>query len=165
MKNLKRLASVLAGATLMAALGAFLWSENSEHRVRAELHLLNTLGAGLTSTLGDGGHIPETWRELTNHAVWQKVIDVCVHNHLPPVEQTYTLLYHKVSYTERPAGDLFLVRLKATSRPYAGRGRWALVATSNQVFRVWIPEDKVGDILAETNHLQPANKTRDGEAP
>jgi hypothetical protein len=128
--------------------------EREQLRNRAELHMLNTLKAGVSKMRYAGEPLPTNWASLSNSAeLFDKVRGVCEYNHLPPPDEMYTILARKVINPLREGGFVFVVRSKPCKWGSQGNGRWVLVAdpkapmafsgagTSNDILRLWLPED------------------------
>src|SRR5664279_3302013 len=66
--------------------------DRAEKHSRAELYLLDTIKAGVSQHLYGGGQLPTNWMSLSNSVDWDRVVGICEYNHLPPPEETYTVL-------------------------------------------------------------------------
>lgn len=115
-----------------------------------ELFLLDTIKSGVSSCLDTGGLLPTNWMSLSNSVDWNRVLGICDYNHLPSPTTTYFILPQPIT-NKATGGILFLVSSKPVHWP--GRfGRWALVkgakglssaSSSNNISRVWIPEESL----------------------
>jgi len=123
-------------------------------RNRAELHMLDTLKAGVSNTRYAGEPLPTNWAILSNSVeLFGLARNICEHYHLPPPDEMYTILARKVINPGREGGFVFVVQSKPCKWGGNGRGRWALIAdpkatmefsgmrTSNDILRLWLPED------------------------
>lgn len=113
--------------------------EKAEKRIRAELHMIDMIKAGIVDHLDTGGRLPTNWLGVSNVVNWEFVSQMSQNDFIPPATELYTVLGQSVTGSHH-FGAVFLVRSKPHKRPVAGVGRWALAVSSNQVKRIWIPE-------------------------
>jgi hypothetical protein len=111
----------------------------AEKRIRAELHMIDMIKAGVIDHLDSGGRLPTNWLGVSNVVDWDFVSRMSQDDFIPPATKLYTVLSQSVSGKQH-FGVVFLVRSKPYKRPVAGVGRWALTASSNHVKRIWIPK-------------------------
>lgn len=131
--------------------------ERERMRTRAELHLLNTIKAGVSQHLYAGGELPTNWLSLSNAVDWELAVSICERYHLPPPTELYTVLRKPVDL-DNYFHSVFLVRTKPCNQPGDGSGRWVLglghysmdssgqfrpVSRSNEVYRTWVSEGQL----------------------
>lgn len=114
----------------------------AEQRRRGELFMLDLVGVGVSIQLGNRGELPTNWLSLSNSVNWELVNKKAQYSLRSPVTEVYSVISRPTVFTNYSIqGRIFFVRSKSCAWPGKGFGRWALVASSNQVFRTWFSED------------------------
>lgn len=118
--------------------------DEERKRMRAELQMLDIIRGGVSSELETGSALPTNWISLSNVVNWGTLTRMWQDGFIPPATEAYAVLSKTIYLSNHfHSGSVFLVGSKLRTWPGLGSGRWVLVSSSNGVFRIWIPEDRL----------------------